>query len=176
MDRWILSRLSAAVGLCAAGFQAYDFPGITTAIYSFWLYELCDVYLVRPAENEQRSRPASSSPTHACIQTHSHLPPQESVKPVFSGAEADGVAQRRALVCRQTLYTCLEAGLRLLAPIMPFVTEELFQRLPRRLPHDSPASISVTPYPEMDEVSGGRGNGPVCTHVGPMDLILFLLL
>ncbi|CAL8359579.1 unnamed protein product [Arctogadus glacialis] len=120
VDRWILSRLAAAVGSCTAGFQAYDFPGITTAIYSFWLYELCDVYL-------------------------------ESVKPVFGDAEADGAAQRRALVCRQTLYTCLEVGLRLLAPIMPFVTEELFQRLPRRLPRDSPASISVTPYPETDE-------------------------
>ena len=46
-DRWILSRLCAAVSLCGAGFQAYDFPGITTAIYNFWLYELCDVYLVR---------------------------------------------------------------------------------------------------------------------------------
>lgn len=46
-DRWILSRLSAAVGLCDAGFKAYDFPAITTAIYNFWLYELCDVYLVR---------------------------------------------------------------------------------------------------------------------------------
>lgn len=45
-DRWILSRLCAAVGLCGTGFQAYDFPGITTAIYNFWLYELCDVYLV----------------------------------------------------------------------------------------------------------------------------------
>ena len=71
-------------------------------------------------------------------------------------AEADAASQRRALVCRQTLYTCLEAGLRLLAPIMPFVTEELFQRLPRRLPQDSPASISVTPYPETDEVAGER--------------------
>ncbi|KAK0151520.1 Valine--tRNA ligase [Merluccius polli] len=75
----------------------------------------------------------------------------ESVKPVFSVAEADDTAQRRALVCRQTLYTCLEVGLRLLAPIMPFVTEELFQRLPRRLALDSPASIAVTPYPETDE-------------------------
>lgn len=46
-DRWILSRLSAAVSLCDAAFQTYDFPGITTAIYNFWLYELCDVYLVR---------------------------------------------------------------------------------------------------------------------------------
>ncbi|XP_037392903.1 valine--tRNA ligase isoform X2 [Pygocentrus nattereri] len=117
-DRWILSRLCAAVALCGNGFQAYDFPAITTAIYNFWLYELCDVYL-------------------------------ESVKPVFSRTDAE--AQKQAEVCRQTLYTCLEVGLRLLSPIMPFVTEELFQRLPRRQPQDSPPSICVTSYPESSE-------------------------
>ncbi|CAN8019258.1 unnamed protein product, partial [Ixodes persulcatus] len=47
MDRWILSRLAAATETCNAGLEAYDFPQVTTAIYSFWLYELCDVYLVR---------------------------------------------------------------------------------------------------------------------------------
>uniref|UniRef100_A0A3P8SSJ1 Valine--tRNA ligase n=1 Tax=Amphiprion percula TaxID=161767 RepID=A0A3P8SSJ1_AMPPE len=119
-DRWILSRLSAAVGLCDAGFKAYDFPGITTAIYNFWLYELCDVYL-------------------------------ESVKPVFSKAEEDSTSQRQALVCRQTLYTCLEVGLRLLSPLMPFVTEELYQRLPRRQPQRDPPSICVTSYPDTEE-------------------------
>lgn len=46
VDRWIRSRLSEAVRLSNEGFQAYDFPAITTAQYSFWLYELCDVYLV----------------------------------------------------------------------------------------------------------------------------------
>ncbi|XP_068610674.1 valine--tRNA ligase [Brachionichthys hirsutus] len=121
-DRWILSRLSAAVGLCDAGFKTYDFPAITTTIYNFWLYELCDVYL-------------------------------ESVKPVFSKAEEDGSSssQRQALVCRQTLYTCLEVGLRLLSPVMPFVTEELYQRLPRRRPQTDPPSISVTSYPDSEE-------------------------
>uniref|UniRef100_A0AAY4DA59 valine--tRNA ligase n=1 Tax=Denticeps clupeoides TaxID=299321 RepID=A0AAY4DA59_9TELE len=120
-DRWILSRLSAAVVLCASGFEAYDFPGITTAIYNFWLYELCDVYL-------------------------------ECVKPVLSRSDGDSDAQSQADVCRQTLYTCLDVGLRLLSPIMPFVTEELFQRLPRRSTKDSPPSISVTSYPESSEV------------------------
>lgn len=54
---------------------------------------------------------------------------------------------------RQTLYTCLDVGLRLLSPFMPFVTEELYQRLPRRTPQ-APASLCVTPYPEPAEVWG----------------------
>ncbi|XP_061573124.1 valine--tRNA ligase [Cololabis saira] len=119
-DRWILSRLCAAVALCNAGFKAYDFPAITTAIYNFWLYELCDVYL-------------------------------ESIKPVFSKSEEEGACQRLALVCRQTLYTCLEVGLRLLSPVMPFVSEELYQRLPRRQPQSDPPSICVTSYPDTQE-------------------------
>jgi valyl-tRNA synthetase len=49
---------------------------------------------------------------------------------------------------KQTLYTCLDYGLRLLHPIMPFVTEELWQRLPRR-PNDLTPSIMLAPYPEF---------------------------
>ena len=47
---------------------------------------------------------------------------------------------------QQTLYTCLDNGLRLLHPFMPFVTEELWQRLPRR-PNDSTPSIMVSAFP-----------------------------
>ena len=46
MDQWILSRLSAAVESANSGFENYDFVKVTTAVYNFWLYELCDVYLV----------------------------------------------------------------------------------------------------------------------------------
>ena len=46
LDRWILSRLSHAVDSCNKGMETYDFPMATTAIYNFWLYELCDWYLV----------------------------------------------------------------------------------------------------------------------------------
>lgn len=53
-DRWILSRLCAAVALCDAAFKAYDFPSLTTTVYNFWLYELCDVYLVRKREQRRR--------------------------------------------------------------------------------------------------------------------------
>ena len=44
-ERWILSRLTNAEELANNGFKNYDFAQTTTALYSFWLYELCDVYL-----------------------------------------------------------------------------------------------------------------------------------
>ncbi|KAF9447078.1 hypothetical protein P691DRAFT_776381 [Macrolepiota fuliginosa MF-IS2] len=50
---------------------------------------------------------------------------------------------------QQTLYTCLDYGLRLLHPFMPFVTEELWQRLPR-MPNDSTPSIMLSSFPVAD--------------------------
>merc|ERR1712059_88173 len=84
-------------------------PQVTTAVYNFWLYELCDVYL-------------------------------ESLKPVFSSKDEDRIS-----AARNVLYTCLDSGLRLLSPFMPFITEELYQRLPRT--QNSPVSIGVARYP-----------------------------
>ncbi|XP_054714307.1 valine--tRNA ligase-like [Uloborus diversus] len=116
MDLWILSRLSTAVEACNNGFETYDFPAATTACYSFWLYDLCDVYL-------------------------------ESLKPIFQGNDADAIE-----TSKEMLYSCLDTGLRLLSPFMPFVTEELFQRLPRRK-GDTIPSIVVSKYPLPSEYS-----------------------
>ncbi|MDQ7828242.1 MAG: valine--tRNA ligase [Armatimonadota bacterium] len=52
--------------------------------------------------------------------------------------------RRRAV--RWTLWTVLEGSLRLLHPIMPFITEEVWQRLPHR-----GESIMVAPWPEVPE-------------------------
>ena len=46
LDKWILSKLSRAVKLSGEGLQKYEFPTYTTAVFNFWLYDLCDVYLV----------------------------------------------------------------------------------------------------------------------------------
>lgn len=76
-----------------------------------------------------------------------HKYSQESSKPVLYGESEENKA-----TCRNVLYTCLDVGLRLLHPIMPFVTEELYQRLPRR--HvEEPPSICVTQYPQASEVT-----------------------
>lgn len=72
---------------------------------------------------------------------------QEYLKPVFSGNDAAAI--RTAQI---TLYRALDVSLRLLSPFMPFITEELYQRLPRstsvvnKIP-----SICVAPYPDKEK-------------------------
>jgi valyl-tRNA synthetase len=75
----------------------------------------------------------------------------ELVKPAVA---AEAAAPAVAVAFRQTLWTCLDAGLRLLHPLMPFVTEELWQRLPRGGAAPTPDSIMVAPYP----TPGGRAD------------------
>ena len=67
------------------------------------------------------------------------------MKPVMNGADE---AAKKAT--RDTLWTCLDGGLRLLHPFMPFVTEELWQRLPRRAAETAP-SIMVADYPAFTD-------------------------
>lgn len=59
--------------------------------FSFWQYELCDVFI-------------------------------EVIKPLLAGEDEDA-----KLKTREVLYNCLEMGLRMLHPVMPFLTEELWQ-------------------------------------------------
>lgn len=51
---------------------------------------------------------------------------------------------------KQTLYTAIEGGLLMIHPFMPFITEELWQRLPRRDGDNTP-SITVASYPQPQE-------------------------
>jgi len=61
------------------------------------------------------------------------------------------------------LTTCLEASLRLLHPMMPFITEELWQTLRARVGGGAAPSIMVAPYPKRGEVDEAalRAFGPV---------------
>jgi len=115
-ETWILSRLANQIKLANDGFKTYDFSQATSAVYNFWLYELCDVYL-------------------------------ESMKPTMQNSSEDPAIIKKQGSLRETLYTCLDNGLRLLQPFMPFVTEELYQRLPRR-PSESYESVCIAPFPQ----------------------------
>nr|VFK25317.1 MAG: valyl-tRNA synthetase [Candidatus Kentron sp. MB] len=73
----------------------------------------------------------------------------ELAKPVLLDAESDKAMLRGT---RQTLVRVLEATLRLIHPLMPFISEEIWQRVaPLALPldEDHGKSIMVQPYPEV---------------------------
>mmetsp|Transcript_5382 Transcript_5382/g.7932 ORF Transcript_5382/g.7932 Transcript_5382/m.7932 type:complete len:1126 (+) Transcript_5382:65-3442(+) len=69
----------------------------------------------------------------------------EMIKPTFYGKDS---TPEQKLCAQRTLYICIDAGLRLLHPLMPFVTEELWQRLPGRDHSESSQdSIMLSRYP-----------------------------
>ncbi|CBZ28993.1 putative valyl-tRNA synthetase [Leishmania mexicana MHOM/GT/2001/U1103] len=109
--RWILSRLDAAIEEVTQGLSEglYDFALATGAIYRFWLYELCDVFL-------------------------------ELTKPTI---QKGGAKQQ---LVQDVLLHVVEKALRLLHPMMPFLTEELWHRLPNYSSFGS-ESIMLAKYP-----------------------------
>jgi len=120
-DKWILARLSHCSKVTNQAWERYEFSTTTTTTYSFFLHDLCDVYL-------------------------------ELLKPRFYGDAEQGASEedKRRLgedrsVARDVLYICLDWSMRLMHPLLPYLTEELYQRLPK-----SPTkcqSITVAPYP-----------------------------
>lgn len=110
-EKWILSKLNSAAQQVNVGFHERNFMNTCSAIYNFWLYELCDVYI-------------------------------EAMKPITEAGDEKARAS-----AQQTLYTSLEGGLKLLHPFMPYLTEELWQRLPRRA-NETNDTIALTAFPE----------------------------
>jgi valyl-tRNA synthetase len=108
-NRWILSRLAAAIAEVEAGLSEFRLDEASGALYRFFWDEFCSWYL-------------------------------EIVKPVFQGETSALSAEVAA-----TLAHVLETSMRALHPFMPFITEELWQRLPR--PTSRPASIAIAPFP-----------------------------
>ena len=108
-DRWILSRLKAAVERSREAMDAYRFNDFAHHLYQFTWHEFCDWYI-------------------------------EMSKLRLGGA--DGASAQRVL------HAVLRNILLLLHPLMPFVTEELWQAVTARDPESPPrGDIMVQPYP-----------------------------
>jgi len=55
------------------------------------------------------------------------------------------------LAAFQTLYKSLKGLIKIIAPVVPFVTEKIYQNLVKGLEKDVPESIHLTEFPEYDE-------------------------
>lgn len=116
--QWILSVLNKTISKITKSLELNEFSQATTAVYSWWQYQLCDVFI-------------------------------EVIKPYFSGNDPKFASERR--FAQDTLWFCLDNGLRLLHPFMPFVTEELWQRLPSPRESKRAESIMIADYPSAIE-------------------------
>uniref|UniRef100_A0A8D2J1U5 Valine--tRNA ligase, mitochondrial n=1 Tax=Varanus komodoensis TaxID=61221 RepID=A0A8D2J1U5_VARKO len=71
----------------------------------------------------------------------------ESVKPILRSGDP-----ARLLSTRHTLHSCVDLALRLLSPFMPFLSEELWQRLPK-ISSQAPPSICVARCPNTEHLA-----------------------
>lgn len=118
-DRWILSRLQSVAAEVDTALENFRFSDAASAIYQFVWYQLCDWYI-------------------------------ELAKPyLLPGDPQDAVRSARRHIVQGVLATVLEQTMRLLHPFAPYVTEEIWQKLPK--PAQLPESLMVTVYPKGDD-------------------------
>jgi valyl-tRNA synthetase len=123
-NRWIRSRFAAACATAEQGLDSFRIDEAALAAYRFFWNELCDWYL-------------------------------ELVKPILR-LQSDGTFADPDLVpeTRATLAYVLEGSLRLMHPLMPFITEELWQRCPR--PRSRLSSVAFGPFPTTEDERAAR--------------------
>jgi valyl-tRNA synthetase len=136
-NRWIRSRFAVACAEVHAGLEGFRVDEAAHAMYRFFWNDLCDWYL-------ELAKPALRPRAHAGHAGHAGQAGQAGDG---SFADAGAVPEMRA-----TLAYVLEGSLRLMHPLLPFITEELWQRVPR--PPTRKASIAFGPYPTGDEERG----------------------
>ncbi len=107
-DRWIFSRLNSVAETVLRTLDEYKFNEAAGALYQFVWHEFCDWYLeiVKPVLYDE----------------------QLSEKGECGSGQASGVSSHEAALF--TLWSILNQALRLLHPFIPFVTEEIWDKLP----------------------------------------------
>ncbi|MGH8184548.1 MAG: valine--tRNA ligase [Rhodanobacteraceae bacterium] len=117
-ERWILTRLSQTLAEVERHFASYRFDHLAQVLYEFVWNEYCDWFL-------ELSKPALS----------------RVEGPTLNGDDVGAAASTR-----HTLLVVLEAALRALHPIIPFITEEIWQGVAPQLSLRE-SSILDRPYP-----------------------------
>ncbi|MCR6686474.1 valine--tRNA ligase [Pseudoxanthomonas sp.] len=123
-EKWILARLAAVTTQAQEHFAGYRFDLLAQALYEFAWNEFCDWFV-------------------------------ELAKPALNGdpGSSPGQAAAAAASTRHTLLYVLESLLRLLHPLVPFVSEELWRQVAPRV-GVAGGSISLRPYPVPADFAG----------------------
>jgi len=123
-DKWILSRLARLTAAVDADLEVYEFGDASRALYDFFWNEFCDWYI------------------------------ELAKGRLYAGADegADDAAKAARLITQRNLVFVLDRALRLLHPMMPFVTEEIWLRLPLA-DADRADSLMIAAWPDPADVA-----------------------
>ena len=133
-ERWIRSLLQRTEAQVRTAMEQYRLDRAAQAIYDFTWNEYCDWYL-----ELSKTVLANEGATEGTTGTWREPGPNS----VSSGLIPNPARLRGT---RRTLVRVLEAVLRLIHPLMPFVSEEIWQRV-APLAGKSGPSIMLQPYP-----------------------------
>ncbi|CRG94816.1 valine--tRNA ligase, putative [Plasmodium gallinaceum] len=151
-DKWILHRLNIYIKSANENFNTYNFSEVAFASYNFWLYDLCDIYLelIKPRLNtdsqeiSKKELIIENSINNEKREDHTNSDNDYFDNCIKSSENLDGYKANK------TLHACLDYALRLLHPISPFITEELYQKIAAD-PYKF-SSISIANYPDYVEL------------------------
>ncbi|MBI1967215.1 MAG: valine--tRNA ligase [Gemmatimonadetes bacterium] len=124
-DRWILSRAQAMIGDATASYEQFRLDEAAKRCFEFVWSELADWYVeaVKPRLATEAVAPSAAA----------------------QRAPAAPEATASAATAQAVLAYCFDVALRLLHPVVPFITEELWQRLPGRTRDEL---LAVAAWPE----------------------------
>ncbi len=137
-DRWLLSRLATVTDGATKSLEGYHYAEAAKELYDFAWDEFCSFYVEIAKARLAESRPRLPGEASAGEQTQAavQVPPGRRDLPDLSRETAQRV-----------LAHALDVLLRLLHPIMPFITEEVWQLLNKVAPErglDGTRSVPAT--------------------------------
>lgn len=109
-DKWIVSRLNKTAQGVQKALDEYQFHAAVRMLYHFFWDDFCDWYIELAKDGITGPRPAD--------------PVEGEEPPPPPPVTAEQIAARARII------TILDQALRLLHPFMPYLTEELWQKLP----------------------------------------------
>ncbi len=122
-DKWIMTLLNETADKVDKALQSYDFSKAAQSIYDFFWSDFCDWFIEFSKERIYKT-----------------LPEGEDEK----AREEKAKILSEKTTALYTLHYVLEKALRILHPFMPYITEELWQRLPG----SDGESISLKDFPQ----------------------------